>query len=50
MMRKGLFFGLLLLIFGQAFAQEPISLWEGYDVSHGKQVTLISSEASNTPT
>ena len=47
MMRKGLFFGLLLLLFCQAFAQEPISLWEGYDVSHGKQVTLAPFLAEN---
>ena len=40
MMRKGLFFGLLLLLFGQVFAQEPVPLWEGCAVRHGKQVTL----------
>lgn len=47
MMRKRLFFGLLLLFFGQIFAQEPISLWEDYDVSHGKQVTLTPFLAEN---
>ena len=47
MMRKGLFFGLLLLLFGQVFAQEPVPLWEGYDVSHGKQVTLTPFLAEN---
>ena len=50
MMRKGLFFGLLLLLFSQAFAQEPIQLWEGYDVSHGKQVTLTPFLAENNET
>ena len=47
MIRKGLFFGLLLLFFGQIFAQEPVLLWEGYDVSHGKQVTLTPFLAEN---
>lgn len=47
MMRKRLFFGLLLLFFGQIFAQEPVLLWEGYDVSHGKQVTLTPFLAEN---
>ena len=47
MMRKGLFFGLLLLFFGQIFAQESVPLWEGYDVSHGKQVTLTPFLAEN---
>ena len=47
MMRKGLFFGLLLLFFGQIFAQDPVPLWEGYDVSHGKQVTLTPFLAEN---
>ena len=37
---KALVFGLLLLFFGQALAQESIPLWEGYHVPHGKQVTL----------
>lgn len=37
---KALVFGLLLLFFGQALAQENIPLWEGYHVPHGKQVTL----------
>ena len=40
MKHKALVFGLLLLFFGQVFAQESIPLWEGYDVPHGKQVTL----------
>ena len=40
MMRKLLVFGLLLLFFGQVFSQESIPLWEGFDVPHGKQVTL----------
>ena len=50
MMRKGLFFGLLLLLISQVFAQEPIQLWEGYDVSHGKQVTLTPFLAENNET
>ena len=47
MMRKGLFFGLLLLFFGHVFAQAPIQLWEGQDVRHGKQVTLMPFLAEN---
>jgi acetyl esterase/lipase len=47
MMRKFLFFSLLLLFFGQAFAQENIPLWEGYKVNHGKQVTLTPYLAEN---
>ena len=48
MMRKFLFFSLLLLFFGQAFAQENIPLWDGYKVNHGKQVTLTPYLAENT--
>ena len=44
MMRKLLVFCLLLLFFGQVFAQESIPLWEGFDVPHGKQVTLDFGE------
>lgn len=47
MKHKALVLGLLLLLFGQAFAQESISLWEGYDVKHGKQVTLTPYLAEN---
>jgi acetyl esterase/lipase len=50
MIRKGLFFGLLLLFFGQVLAQEPILLWDGYAVSHGKQVTLTPFFAENNTT
>lgn len=50
MIRKGLFFGLLLLFFGQVLAQEPILLWDGYAVSHGKQVTLTPFLAENNTT
>lgn len=50
MMRRILFFGLLFLFIGQAFAQEPIRLWEGYDVSHGRQVTLTPFLAENNKT
>jgi len=50
MMRRILFFGLLFLFLGQAFAQEPIQLWEGYDVSHGRQVTLTPFLAENNKT
>ena len=47
MKRKLLVFGLLLLFFGQAFSQEPVSLWEGYAVPHGTQVTLTPFLAEN---
>ena len=50
MIRKVLFIGLFLFFIGQAFAQESISLWEGYDVSHGKQVTLTPYLAENNTT
>ena len=50
MMRRILFFGLLFLFIGQAFAQEPIRLWEGYDVRHGRQVTLTPFLAENNET
>jgi len=50
MIRKGLFFILLLLLSGQAFAQESIPLWEGYKVNHGKQVTLMPYLAENNTT
>lgn len=50
MMRRILFFGLLFLFIGQAIAQEPIQLWEGYDVSHGRQVTLTPFLAENNET
>lgn len=46
---KAIVFGLLLLFFGQAFAQE-VSLWEGYDVHHGNQVTLTPYLAENNDT
>ncbi len=46
-MRKVLFFCLLFLFFGQTFAQEPVALWAGYDVPHGKQVTLTPYLAEN---
>lgn len=50
MMRKVLFLGLLLLFFNQAFAQDPVLLWKGYDVHHGKQVTLTPFLAENNTT
>ena len=50
MKHKALFFGLFLLFFGQAFAQESIPLWDGFDVSHGKQVTLTPFVAENNTT
>ena len=49
-MRKLLFFSFLFLLYGQVFAQESILLWEGYDVSHGKQVTLTPYLAENNET
>lgn len=47
---KMLFFGLLLFFFGQTLAQESIHLWDGYNVSHGKQVTLTPFVAKNNTT
>ena len=47
MMRKVLLFGLLLLFLGQTFSQESIRLWQGCDVSHGRQVTLTPFLAEN---
>ena len=49
-MRKLLVFCLLLLFFGQTFAQESIPLWEGFDVPHGKQVTLTPYLADGNET
>lgn len=49
-MRNVLLFGLLFFFLGQAFAQEPIPQWEGYDVSHGRQVTLTPFLAENNDT
>lgn len=39
-----------MLFFGQLFAQESIPLWEDYDVSHGRQVTLTPYLAENNAT
>lgn len=40
-MKRTLFlFGLFLMLFRSATAQEAIPLWEGFKVSHGDQVTL----------
>ena len=50
MIRKVLFFGLFLFFIGQAFAQESVALWEGFDVSHGKQVTLTPYLAEDNTT
>lgn len=50
MTRKVLVFGLFLFFIGQAFAQESVSLWEGFDVSHGKQVTLTPYLAKDNTT
>ena len=50
MKRKALVFGLMMLFWAQAVAQESISLWEGYDVNHGKQVTLTPYLAENNET
>jgi len=47
---KAFFLGILLLFLGQTFAQESIHLWEGYHVSHGKQVTLTPYLAENNDT
>ena len=48
-MRRLLLIGLLTLLIGQLYAQESIQLWDGYDVSHGKQVTLTPYLAENNP-
>ena len=40
MQRKFLVLGLQLLLFGVAFAQEEIPLWEGMDVAGGQKVTI----------
>lgn len=50
MCRKALLFCLLMLFFGQVFAQECVQLWDGYDVKHGKQVTLTPFLAENNDT
>lgn len=44
---RTLFFSLLMLLWGQLVAQESVSLWKGYDVNHGKQVTLTPYLAEN---
>lgn len=46
-MRKILVFGFLLLLCGYAVAQESVQLWDGFKVSHGKQVTLTPYLAEN---
>lgn len=45
-----LVFGLLMLFLGRLVAQESISLWDGYNVNHGKQVTLTPYLAENNET
>lgn len=50
MKHKALFFCLFLLFIGQVFAQESIPLWDGFDMSHGKQVTLTPFVAENNTT
>lgn len=45
-----LVFGLLMLFWGRLVAQESISLWDGYNVNHGKQVTLTPYLAENNET
>ena len=47
MSRKLFIFSLLAILVGSISAQEPIALWQGRDVSHGKQVTLTPFLASN---
>ena len=44
---KALIIGMLLLLVGRLSGQESIALWDGYDVSHGKQVTLTPYLAEN---
>ena len=50
MNRKLLVLSILCFFTGWVFAQESIPLWEGYDVSHGKQVTLTPYLAENNTT
>ena len=40
MFRRLLIFSLLAILAVSACAQEPVALWQGQDVRHGKQVTL----------
>jgi acetyl esterase/lipase len=46
MFRKGLVFCLLCFLFGTVVAQS-IPLWEGFDVKHGKEVTLTPYLSEN---
>ena len=46
MFRKGLVFCLLCFLFGSVVAQ-PIPLWDGLDVKHGKEVTLTPYLSEN---
>ena len=50
MNHKLLLLSILCFFSGCLFAQESIPLWEGYEVSHGKQVTLTPFVADNNPT
>lgn len=50
MKRIAFIFVLLWLFLGQVSAQKPIPIWEGYDVSHGKQVTLTPFIAEDNKT
>ena len=50
MKRKLLVLSILSLFSGLIFAQEQVALWDGYDVSHGKQVTLTPYLAENNTT
>ena len=50
MIRKALVFCLFLFFVGQALAQESVALWDGFDVRHGKQVTLTPYLAENNET
>ena len=47
MLRKLLIFSIIAILAIRAYAQKPIYLWQGQDVSHGKQVTLTPFLAEN---
>ena len=49
MFRRLFIFSLLAILAVSVCAQEPVALWDGQDVRHGKQVTLTPFLAENNP-
>ncbi len=49
MFRRLFIFSLLAILAVSVCAQEPVALWDGQDVRHGKQVTLTPFIAENNP-